>query len=137
MNVARPTGTAPIIFMAVDQSEDQYRYRQAFGGVDPQAILYFFMHPAELIAALRSYGYPRPSLLIMDWNMARLGAYDLLATLARTTAWQTIPVVIMSRADRPADEDRCQQIGYGLVLPGETQPDKLVAQLTRLLSALL
>ena len=126
-----------VIFLAVDESDDHYRYRQAFGEADPSAVLYFFINSAELISALRGYVYPKPALLLMDCDMDSFKGYDTLSALARTTAWQTIPVVIMSTLNHPVDEARCQQIGYGLVLSGETGHDKLVAQLTGLMAALL
>lgn len=137
MDAAKRTVDAPVIFITVDQSEAHYRYRQAFSEADPTAILYFFSHGSELITALRGYVYPRPSILLIDGPMDSLNGYETLEVLARTTAWQTIPVVIMTRKNQPVDEARCQQIGYGLVLPGETQPGSLAAQLTGLMHALL
>ncbi|WP_375446823.1 response regulator [uncultured Fibrella sp.] len=137
MDAAKRTVDAPVIFIIVDQPDAHYRYRQAFSEAAPTAVLYFFAHGSELITALRGYVYPRPSLLLIDGPMDGLNGYETLATLARTAAWQTIPVVIMTRQNQQIDEARCQQIGYGLVLPGETQPSRLAAQLTGLIHALL
>ncbi len=127
----------PIIFIAVDQADDHYRFRQAFGEAEPGAVLYFFMQSSELIGALRGTVYPRPSLLIMDWDMDRSGGYDTLLVMAQIPAWQTIPVVVMTASGKPVDEVRCRHIGYGLVIPAETEHEKLVRQLTGLLYALL
>lgn len=73
----------------------------------------------------------------MDWHMALRKGYAALNVLAQTPAWQTIPVVIMSTKQRPVDEAKCQQLGYELVLPKETQYDKLVKQLSGLMHALV
>ncbi|ARK13388.1 response regulator [Fibrivirga algicola] len=137
MNHATQTVDSPTIFIAVDQLSDHHRYRQAFTEAEPTATLYFFMHSTELIAALRSYVYPKPSLLIMDWDMDAHKGYNTLATLAQTTVWQTIPVVIMSKPGRPVDVATCRQIGYGLVLPTERQATKLADKLSGIMYALL
>lgn len=126
-----------VVFIASDQVDDHYLYRQAFGNVSPTCVLYFFMHKAELIHALQGEVYPKPSLLIMDWNMVNCDGYGTLVMLAQTPAWQTIPVVILDATDRPVNEARCQEIGYDLVLPKETGYDKVVQQLSGLLPALL
>ncbi len=126
-----------VVFIADDQPEDYYVYRQAFGEACPTAVLYFFMHKADLLDALRGPVYPRPALLIMDWNMAGRKGYAALAVLARTPAWQTIPVVIMTARDCPVDEVKCQQLGYELVLPKETRYENLVEQLAGLMQALV
>jgi CheY-like chemotaxis protein len=127
----------PVVYIANDQPDDQYLYRQVFSEACPMAVLYFFMHKGELLEALRSEVYPRPSLLIMDWNMPLRNGYAALSVLAQTSAWQTIPVVIMATKNQPVDEARCQQIGYELVLPKETQYEKLVNQLAGLMQALV
>ena len=127
----------PVIFIASDQVDDQYLYRQAFGEVSPTAVLYFFIHKNELVHALQGEVYPKPSLLIMDWNMVYCDGYETLAVLAQTPAWKIIPVVILAATDRLVDEARCQGIGYELVLPKETRYDKVVQQLNGLLQALL
>ena len=126
-----------VIFIADDQPEDYYLYRQAFSEACPTAVLYFFMHKAELLSALHSDIYPKPALLLMDWNMALRKGYMLLAKLAQTPAWQAIPVVIMAGPDRPVDEAKCQQIGYEIVLPREVRYEKLVEQLAGLMHALI
>jgi CheY-like chemotaxis protein len=133
----RPVAEQPVIFIADDQVEDYYLYRQAFSEACPTAVLYFFMHKGELLEALRGDIYPNPSLLIMDWHMALRKGYAALSVLAVTPAWQTIPVVIMETGDRPVDEAKCQQMGYELVLPKETRYEKLVEQLTGLMQALV
>lgn len=127
----------PVVFVANDQLDDPYVYRQAFGIANPRAVLFFFMHGPELIDALRGEVYPTPSLLIMDWNMETHEGYTTLALLAQTQAWQTIPVVILSAPDHPVDEGRCEQYGYELVLPKQTDFNALVQQLNGLLLALL
>lgn len=127
----------PIVFIASDQVDDHYVYRQAFGTASPTAVLYFFMHKAELVHALQGEVYPKPSLLIMDWNMVDCDGYATLVVLAQTPAWQTIPVIILEATDRPVDEARCQEIGYDLVLPKEKGYDRLVEQLSGLLKALI
>ncbi len=126
-----------VVFIASDQVDDHYLYRQAFGEVSPTAVLYFFMHGTELVHALQGEVYPKPSLLLMDWNMVNCDGYETLVVLAKSPAWQTIPVVILTTADRPVDEARCQEAGYELVLPKETRYDRVVKQLNGLLQALL
>ncbi|QJW89500.1 response regulator [Spirosoma taeanense] len=130
----RYVGT-PVVFIADDQPDDQYLYRQAFSEACPTAVLYFFVDKAELLAALRGDVYPRPSLLIMDWNMISCKGYAALAELAQTPDWRTISVAILASSDRPVDEDRCQQFGCELILPKETQHEKLVGQLAGLIQA--
>ena len=137
MKTYRQLTSIPVVFIACDQPDDQYQYRQAFGEACSTAVLYFFGHKGELLAALRQQVYPRPSLLIMDWNMTLHEGYAALASLRQTPAWHTIPVVIMTTADRPVDDVKCQQIGYELVIPKEIQYEKLVVQLGGLLQALV
>ncbi|MBC3787498.1 response regulator [Spirosoma utsteinense] len=137
METARQLIRTPIIFIANDQLDDPYIYRQAFGKANPRAVLYFFLNRADLIDALQGEVYPRPSLLLMDWHMVAREGYAALAALGRNPAWQTIPVVILSAPDRPVDEDQCRQTGYELVLPRQTGFDSLVGQLNGLMLALL
>ncbi|CAN5263166.1 hypothetical protein BH09BAC4_BH09BAC4_50580 [soil metagenome] len=127
----------PVVFIADDQPDDQYLYRQAFGEACSSAVLYFFGHKSELLKALEHQVYPRPSLLIMDWDMTLRQGYAVLTSLSQTPAWQTIPVVIMTTPDRPVDDGKCQQIGYDLVIAKEIPYEKRVAQLAGLLQALV
>ena len=138
MKTQPQAANSPVIFIADDdQLDDQYLYRQAFGEACPTAVLYFFTHKAQLLDALRGDVYPAPSLLIMDWHMALRKGYAALTVLAQAPAWQAIPVVIMATKHKPVDEAKCQQLGYDLVLPKETQYDKLVRQLAGLMHALV
>ena len=137
METRKRYSTTPVIYIASDQGDDQYLYRQAFGKANPIAILYFFADKKDLISALQGEVYPKPSLLLMDWNMVTCEGYETLDVLAKNPVWQTIPVIILAGAQKPVDEARCQAMGYELVLPKEARYDRLVDQLRGLMLAFL
>lgn len=124
-----------VIFVATDDEDEFYFYRQAFAEVCPLAILYFFTRKAELLNALKGKVYPKPVLILMDWNMASRKGYVALAWLAQSPVWQTVPVVIMTDELRSIDEAKCARLGYELVLPREKTYAKQLRQLRGLVQA--
>ncbi|MCX6219119.1 response regulator [Spirosoma sp.] len=124
-----------VIFIATDSDDEFYFYRQAFADVCPVAILYFFTRKGDLLDALKQDIYPKPVLIVMDWNMAARKGYVVLSWLAQSPVWQTIPVVIMTDAHKPVDEVKCAELGYELVLPKEPSYAKQLKQLRGLVQA--
>ncbi|SOD89944.1 response regulator [Spirosoma fluviale] len=124
-----------VIFIVTDSDDEFYFYRQAFAEVCPVAILYFFTRKGDLLDALKAGIYPKPVLILMDWNMAARKGYVALSWLAQSPVWQTVPVVIMTSALKPVDEAKCTQLDYELVLPKETTYAKQLQQLRGLVRA--
>ncbi|WP_128543369.1 response regulator [Larkinella soli] len=125
-----------VIYVASDEPNDSFTYRQAFQEAWPTAVLYFFAEKGELLPALEGPVYPDPSLILLDWDMAARKGYQLLQILSRSPAWQHIPVIIIDREKPSVDEKQCLEAGYGLVLPAEKHFDKLVERLRGIVKAL-
>ncbi|MGV3560594.1 response regulator [Larkinella arboricola] len=127
----------PVVFLATDQENDYYLYRQALYEACPMAVLYFFGRKDELVQGLQNTVFPLPSLLILDWKMADRQGYALLNQLRQTPAWQAIPVVIMDSDPPSVDLQKCREAGYEIVLPPEKTYENLVERLRGLAHALI
>jgi CheY-like chemotaxis protein len=52
-----------------------------------------------------------PHLVLLDYNMPRMTGVDVLVALQREGLTARIPVVVLSTAGAPRDQDRCRQLG--------------------------
>jgi len=52
---------------------------------------------------LRDPGFTRPDLIVVDLNMPRMNGRELLAVLKADAELKTIPVVVLTTSDAPAD----------------------------------
>jgi CheY-like chemotaxis protein len=59
---------------------------------------------------------PRPSLILLDLNLAGLDGRQVLERLKADASLRAIPVIILSTSDNPKDVQSCYQLGASAYL---------------------
>jgi chemotaxis family two-component system response regulator Rcp1 len=49
----------------------------------------------------------KPNLILLDLNLPRMDGHELLARIKSEEQWKTIPVIVLSTSEAPADKARC------------------------------
>jgi CheY-like chemotaxis protein len=75
-----------------------------------------------------------PDIVLADVGMARVDGYQVASHVKRTPALAHVPVLLLTGAFEPIDEDRARQTGADGVLVKPFEPRQLLAQVRELLS---
>lgn len=76
----------------------------------------------------------RPDIVLADVGMRRVDGYQVAAHMKRTPALAQVPVLLLTGAFEPIDEDRARRAGCDGVLVKPFEPRQLLAQVRALLS---
>lgn len=76
----------------------------------------------------------RPDIVLADVGMRRVDGYQVAEHMKRTPALAHVPVVLLTGAFEPIDENRARQVGCDGVLVKPFEPRQLLAQVRALLS---
>ena len=68
-----------------------------------------------------------PDLVIVDINMLKMDGYAMLRRLRREPALATVPAVMISTEEKPADRERALMAGANWYFVKPVRPDDLVA----------
>jgi chemotaxis family two-component system response regulator Rcp1 len=95
------------ILLVEDNPGDVRLLREAVAEVPVHATVSVVGDGVEALAFLRREGWdaamPRPTLILLDLNLPRLGGREVLAAIKGDPALRRIPVVVLSTSDAPAD----------------------------------
>lgn len=84
-------------------------------------------------AALQKIDAERPDIVLADVGMPRVDGYAVASHVKQTPALRHIPVVLLTGAFEPIDEDRARATGCDGILVKPFEPQVLVARVRELL----
>lgn len=118
---------APLILIVDDDVGDQILIQEALESGKIEKQLRIAGDGEEAMAYLRRAGpfadpalSPRPSLILLDLNMPRLGGKEVLALLKSDRDLKSIPVVVFTTSSREEDVAGCYRIGANSYVPKPT-----------------
>src|SRR5690606_16217503 len=85
-------------------------------------------------AAIAQMEAQRPDIVLADVGMARVDGYQVATHVKRTPALAEVPVLLLTGAFEPIDEDRARKTGCDGVLVKPFEPRHVLAQVKGLLS---
>lgn len=103
------------VLMVEDNEADVLLMEVALEGHLPELKLHVVADGVEALAFLHGKGrydkMPRPDLVLMDGNMPRKSAVEVLAEVRSTVALAGLPIVVFSSSSMAADAERSLQAG--------------------------
>lgn len=60
--------------------------------------------------ALTCLGKQKPDAIILDMIMPRMNGFDFLESLRKNSAWDAIPVVVLTNLGQETDKTRCREL---------------------------
>jgi chemotaxis family two-component system response regulator Rcp1 len=107
MNVMRDMVRSTQVLVVEDSPGDVRLTQSAFHSVDQSIRLHVADDGVEAIAFLRNEGAyanaPRPDLILLDLNLPRMDGREVLARIKSDSGLKTIPTVILTMSEAPAD----------------------------------
>lgn len=103
-SVAGPGG----ILWAEDNVHDQMLIRAALEDLDAKADITFVNDGVHLLERLAN---AKPSLVVLDLKMPRLGGLETLRRIRSDGAWKELPVAIFSAGNQPHEIEACKALG--------------------------
>lgn len=101
------TEIAPLILWAEDNAQDRFFIEESLADLDAQGVALV----SDGIFLLEALGRGRPGLVVLDLKMPRLGGIETLRKIRGHPEWMTLPVVIFSSGERPAEIAQCRALG--------------------------
>jgi CheY-like chemotaxis protein len=103
----------PLIFVAEDNATDVFLVRYALEkeGIDCQ--LHVVSNGEQALRFLddvESDTAPCPHLLVLDINLPRVGGWEILERLRKSTKCSSLPVIIMSSSNSAVDKERARRL---------------------------
>ncbi|MBO0937038.1 response regulator [Fibrella sp. HMF5335] len=102
--------TPHTIYIADDDEDDQFLLQTAFASTGLGCQLKFFGNGEQLLRQLTIAVEP-PTLVLLDLNMPILDGFQTLAQLRSQTAYETLPVVILTTSNQHSDVQRAYEMG--------------------------
>ena len=106
-----------LVLYADDDADDRLLITEIFADYASAVELRCFTDGEPLLQHLLSLDpfAPRPCLVILDINMARLGGKEVLRRLRQTAGFEDLPVVLFSTSTLPSEQKFAQAFGAGFV----------------------
>jgi CheY-like chemotaxis protein len=99
------------VLMVEDNAGDVRMVVEAWKDDRVKTHLTVLRNAGEALAFLRCEGQyrvaPRPDLVLVDLNLARIGGQDLLAVMKRDPKLRRLPVVVLTTSDAQRDVLQC------------------------------
>ena len=105
-----PITKSPHVWIVDDDEDDQYLFAVAFQHFIPPIIVKQLGDGEDLLPAL-AHAECLPDLVILDLNMPRLNGFETLKLLRAGSAYQHLPVVVLSTSAQPQEKERALQLG--------------------------
>lgn len=114
-----------IVYLADDDTDDQYLVKSAFSKLDKQPELLFFNNGLELVQHLEQSKSNKESsmqaIVLLDLNMPTLSGKDTLLRIKNSETLKNLPVVIYSTSDSNYDVEEAYKLGANAFI---TKPEK-------------
>ena len=128
------------IWLLVEDDENDFiLLRRALRRVEPEAVLHWVKDGTEAKQYLLGEGvycdrtaYPNPSVVLSDLKMPRCSGLELVQWLRQEVSLRTLPFIVFSASDQPADVGSAYQDGANWYLAKPSTFDGLVEMLHRL-----
>lgn len=116
------------IYIAEDDSDDQYLIRRALSSYNAPLNLHFFDSGEALLQALQSPS--DRSLIFLDLNMPGMSGIECLHQLRKIDLYQTPPIIIFTTSEHELDIYRSYESGANIYLskPAEFSELKLLLE---------
>ncbi len=120
-------GTPKKVLLVEDFDGDVRLTKEAFRVANPAVYLHVASDGAEAIAFLRHQDNhsdsPRPDLILLDLNLPKMDGRDVLAQIKTDESLKSIPTIILTTSDAPADVARSHQLQANCYLNKPVQLD--------------
>ena len=94
--------SACCVVVVDDDEDDQFIISQAFQRCSPECQLKTLGGGSELLTTLDE-AEQLPSLILLDLNMPRMSGLETLKRIRQQSAYQSLPVVILTTSDQASD----------------------------------
>lgn len=124
------------VLLVEDNPGDVRLLREAFKDGNFSGRLHVVHDGEEALAFLRREGpfedCPRPSFILLDLNLPRMGGHEVLAAVKGSKDWRQIPVCILSTSTGYDDIADAYDLHANCYIPKPVDLDKLVEMTQRL-----
>jgi two-component system, chemotaxis family, response regulator Rcp1 len=107
--------TAKTILLIEDSIADAYLIQRAVTDCGPDLQLWTISDGVEALRLLRKAlpvpHLPTPTLILLDLRLPKMSGLQLLSEIRQLPAYETTPIVILSRLDQEREESTCLQFG--------------------------
>lgn len=136
--------SGPRVWLLVEDDENDYiLLKRALKRADPAAKLVWVQDGAqakEYFTGGGSYAdraaFPLPSVVMSDLKMPRCSGLELVQWIRQQPPYQTLPFIILSASDQPADVGMAYKDGVNWYLAKPSTFEDLVEMLRRLTESL-
>lgn len=98
------------IFLVEDDEDDQRFFVEAIKDIDKSVCIYVAKNGVEALDKLDRMN-SLPDVIFMDINMPLMNGFECLAFLKKHTRLKTIPVVILTTSNNPAEAEVARELG--------------------------
>jgi two-component system, chemotaxis family, response regulator Rcp1 len=117
---ARANGSGKDVLLVEDNEADAVLVRRCFERRTPQHHIHVAKDATQAHAFLRQehpfQRAPRPSLVLLDLNLPKVGGHELLARIKHDSVLRTIAIVVLSSSDAGSDITRSYDLGANAYL---------------------
>ncbi len=103
----------PLIVVAEDNATDVFLVRSALEHERVDCDLQVFSdgeQAARFLEDVEVNAAPCPDLLLLDVNLPRINGWEILERLRQSTRCPSLPVVVMTSSNSPADKERAKRL---------------------------
>jgi len=125
--MSRDPSRPRVILMADDDDDDHLLAREAVSEIGAPWDIRFVPDGGDLLAYLYREGKyadaaaaPWPGLVLLDLNMPRVDGREALRRIRASSAFRTLPVVLMTTSRAPADVAQGYELGANTVVAKPT-----------------
>ncbi|PKN61813.1 MAG: hypothetical protein CVU57_27770 [Deltaproteobacteria bacterium HGW-Deltaproteobacteria-15] len=91
------------VLMAEDDPDDRLLYEEAIGKSDFNVAYHIASDGAELMRFVKEKENPRPSIILVDLRMPRMGAHEIIAAIKEDPELRTIPVIVLTGSNQEGE----------------------------------
>jgi CheY-like chemotaxis protein len=129
------------ILQVEDDPDDAFFFSRAIKRANPECQLHRVINGEGAIDYLRKAAEtgqpnspPMPDLMVVDLKLPGLSGFDVLAWTRAQTAYQRLPIVVLSGSPLPQDEKKATELGASDFIVKESEYDKIAAKVFGLIA---
>jgi len=98
------------VLLIDDDEDDQFIFLKAINETAPGYLCWVSNNGPEGLCALSSDSC-KPEMIFLDLNMPLMNGFEFLVLLKSDAKFSSIPVIIFSTSNNPADKKRAEDLG--------------------------